>query len=241
MENQPTMMPVKSGSTAQWIAIAIIIASVLISGSVLYTKSTDNKPAGNKQESNGGAEPTAPVVDIKNVKTEGVPFIGGANAPVVIATWGDYKCSFCKKLEEDAIKNIVKDYVNTGKVRIVFKSYQFLGPDSQTAGLASMAVWEVAPNKFYDWHKSMYEKQGSGWGSKADIVALTKSLGIDSNRVDSLMTTKADEYQKFIDAEKAEGTAFGIRGTPGTIIGNQVISGAQPYSAFKTIIDEMLK
>ena len=103
-----------------------------------------------------------------------------------------------------------------------------------------MAVWEVAPNKFYDWHKTMYAKQGSGWGSKEDILALTQSLGINSNRVDNLMTSKADEYQKFIDADKAEGTAFGIRGTPGTIIGKQVISGAQPYATFKSAIDQLL-
>lgn len=236
MENQ------KSNSM-QWLSIAIIVASILISGSILYTKSNSNKLADN----NGGggvqdeeSQPTALVADISKVKTEGSPFVGNINAPVVIASWGDYKCSFCKKLEEDAITNIIKDYVNAGKVKIVFKSYQFLGPDSQTAGIASMAVWEVAPNKFYDWHKAMYAKQGSGWGSKADILALTQSLGIDSKRVDGLMTTKMDEYQKFIDAEKAEGTAFGIRGTPGTIIGKQVVSGAQPYSTFKTIIDELL-
>ena len=55
------------------------------------------------------------------------------------------------------------------------------------------------------------------------------------------MTSKAAEYQKLIDADKAEGTSLGINGTPGTIVGKQLISGAQPYASFKAAIDSQLK
>lgn len=239
MQNK-TSIKYNAGSTAQWIAIAIIVASVLISGAILYTKSdkSDNgsdttKKEETKTETNGS-------VDISKVKTQGTAFLGEDNAPVVVATWVDYKCSFCKKFEEDAVAGIIKDYVNSGKVKILFKNYQFLSPDSQTAGLASRAVWELTPDKFYTWHNAMFGKQASGWGTRAEILALTASLGIDSNKVDQLMTSKATEYQKFIDDEKAEGTSFGIRGTPGTVIGQQMISGAQPYSVFKTAIENLL-
>jgi len=139
---------------------------------------------------------------------------------------------------------LMKDYVNTGKVKVVFKDFQFLGPDSQTAGLAERAVWEVSPDKFYTWHKAMYDKQDNengGWGNKADILALTKSLGIDSVKVEQLMTSKAADYQKAMDADKAEGGAFGINGTPGSIIGKNLISGAQPYAAVKQLIDLALQ
>ena len=139
---------------------------------------------------------------------------------------------------------LMNDYVKTGKVKVVFKDFQFLGPDSQTAGLAERAVWEVAPDKFYTWHKAMYDKQDNengGWGNKTDILALTKSLGIDSAKVEQLMTSKAAEYQKAMDADKAEGGAFGINGTPGSIIGKNLISGAQPYSAVKQLIDLALE
>ena len=139
---------------------------------------------------------------------------------------------------------LMNDYVKTGKVKVVFKDFQFLGPDSQTAGLAERAVWEVAPDKFYTWHKAMYDKQDNengGWGNKVDILALTKSLGIDSVKVEQLMTSKSAEYQKAMDADKAEGGAFGINGTPGSIIGKNLISGAQPYAAVKQLIDLALQ
>ena len=130
------------------------------------------------------------------------------------------------------------------KVKIVFKDYAFLGSDSTAAALAARAVWEAYPDKFFSWYDAMFQKQDSengGWGNKADILALAKSLDLDSNKIDQLMTSKAAEYQKLIDADKAEGTSLGINGTPGTIVGKQLISGAQPYASFKAAIDSQLK
>jgi protein-disulfide isomerase len=230
--------------------IAIVVAGLLIAGALLI-KSTPTQPTAQKtvpvpnqpaqQVTTGGQpQPPAPSVDISNVKTTGNPFVGNPSAPVTIAYWSDYQCPFCKRLEEESITQLMSEYVKTGKVKIVFKDFQFLGPDSQTAGLAARAVWDIAPDKFYEWHKAMYDKQdseNSGWGNKTDILALTKSLGIDSVKVQSLMTSKASEYQKAMDADKAEGDSYGIGGTPGIIIGKNLVSGAQPYSTIKQLVD----
>ncbi len=227
----------KSSNSVQWIAIAIIVAALIISGAVLYTNPKSNT-GNNTGNNNTGTQPV--VVDASKVKTAGVPFVGNANAKVIIAYWSDYQCPFCKRFDEDAIKNAYNEYVVTGKAKIVFKDYSFLGADSITAGLAARAVWELYPDKFYQWHVAMFTKQdneNAGWGKKADILALISSLGMDASKVDQLMTSKAAEYQKAMDADKAEGTAFGINGTPGTIVGKQMISGAQPYATLKAAID----
>ncbi len=220
--------------------MAIVVAGILIAGAVFFGlrgTGSSNVVAGVAPQQQ---QPQGQAVDIAKVKTVGEPFIGNPNAPVVVAEWFDYQCPFCKRFESDAVAQLMVDYIKTGKVKLVFKDFQFLGPDSQDAGLAARAIWEVAPEKFYDWHKAMFEKQDNengGWGSRADILALAKSLGIDSAKVDQLMTSKATEYQKEMDADKAEGSAFGINGTPGTIIGKQLISGAQPYSAVKQLVE----
>ncbi len=223
----------------------IILVALIVAGAVLYSNAT-TKNGGNVGNNAPVAQqqPNQTAVDVSKVKIAGHPFIGDPNAKVTIAYWYDYQCPFCQRVEQQVWSQVIKEYVDTGKVKIVYKDYQFLGADSQTAGWAEHAVWEVAPKKFYEWHKAMYDKQdneNSGWGSRADILALTKSLGIDSAKVDQLMTTKVQEYQKAMDADKAEGTSFGVNGTPGTIIGKQLISGAQPYTAFKAVIDEVLK
>lgn len=224
---------------------AILIAGALIAGAIYL-----NAPQGvtgvgaTNQPQQAAQQPAAPAVDISKVKIAGEPFIGNPNAQVTIAEWFDYQCPFCRKFEQESMPQLVNDYVKTGKVKIVFKDFQFLGEDSQTAGLIARAVWEVAPDKFYEWYKAMYDKQddeNSGWGTKADILALTRSLGIDTAKVEQLMTSKATEYQKAMDADKAEGGVFGVNGTPSMIIGKQLLVGAEPYSAVKQLIDLALQ
>ena len=222
------------------IPMAIIAAGVIIAGSIYLSNIQKPVTVAIRQPNSPQQQGSTQTADISKVKVAGQPFIGNPNAQITIAYWYDYQCPFCKRFEGDAISQLMNDYVKTGKVKIVFKDFQFLGPDSQTAGLAERAVWEVAPDKFYEWHKAMYDKQdseNSGWGNKADILALTKSLDIDATKVEQLMTSKATEYQKAMDTDKAEGGGFGINGTPGTIIGKNLISGAQPYAAVKQLID----
>ncbi len=207
-------------------------------GKLFFPQAYNLNPTGSTGKNNqqGG-------VDSKNVKTAGSPFIGQQNAPVVMAYWYDYQCPFCKRSDQEVIGRLLTEYVNTGKLKIVFKQYAFLGTDSTTAALAERAIWEIAPNKFYQWHKAMLDKQDAengGWGNKSDILALTASIGIDSVKVGQLMTSKATEYQAIISADKAEGSSFGIDGTPGAVIGAKLISGAQPYDAFKSAIEVVL-
>jgi protein-disulfide isomerase len=113
-----------------------------------------------------------------------------------------------------------------------------------TAGLAARAVWEIAPDKFYEWHRAMFDKQddeNAGWGKKEDVLALTRTIaGIDVPKVEQLMTDHAAEYQSAIQADGTEGSSMGIDGTPGAIIGKRLLVGAQPYDQFKAAVDAAL-
>ena len=138
---------------------------------------------------------------------------------------------------------LVENYVLTNKVKIVFKNFQFLGQDSQIAGLAGLAVWQVAPEKFYNWHKKMYayqDSENSGWGSKTDILKLAEGMEIDASKTDALMTEKNFAYQKILADDFEEGKAIGITGTPSSIIDKRLLIGARPYSEYKEIIDAAL-
>ncbi len=221
------------------IPISIIIAGALIAGAVYMGTGNQNSSGDLTQ---GAQQPTAQAADVSKVKTAGEPFIGEANAPVTIAYWYDYQCPFCERNEEQTMPQIIKDYVDTGKVKIVFKDFQFLGSDSQTLGQFSRAVWAEAPDRFYQWHKAIYDNQGTentGWATHDKIMSITTSVlgAADATKVNQLVTENGTAYQKEMDADKAEGTAFGISGTPGFIIGKQLVEGAQPYAAIKQVID----
>jgi len=235
------MEPQQSSKFTLTPSVSIIVAGVIIAGAIVFATRQPAPPvAANPQPQ------VAPAVDVSKVKTDGDPFIGNADAPVTMAYWYDYQCPFCQKNEEETMPQIVKNYVDTGKLKIVFKDYQFLSEDSQRLGKVSRAVWETVPSKFYAWHKAVYDNQGTentGWATDEKILSITTGvLGTaDAQKVMQLAVKNADAYQKEMDVDKSEGTAMGISGTPGAIIGKQLVSGAQTYSAFQSAIEAALK
>lgn len=194
------------------------------------------------QQGTGGAKTAT--ADISKVNIKDSRSFGNANAPVVMAYWTDYQCPFCQRFDQQTLPTLIEQYVDKGKLRIVVKDFAFLGSDSTTAALAARAVWEASPKSYLAWHEAIFVKQdgeNSGWGNKDDIIELTKTIpGINADKVAKLMDQKKDEYQKAMDADKSEGSGFGVTGTPGFIVGTQLISGAVPTADFTTAIEAEL-
>src|SRR3989338_11020633 len=125
-----------------YIPAAIIIAGVIIGVFVMTGLSKSGW-------SISGGQPPQVAVDIKDVKITGDPYIGKENAPVILAYWSDFQCPFCKAVETGGVQGInvapsipslIQKYVDTGKLKIVFKDYAFLSEDSTTAALYGCAV-----------------------------------------------------------------------------------------------------
>jgi protein-disulfide isomerase len=240
---QPLLAPVAILLAGGMIAGSVVWSATKISGDVQMAIGQAVAMAGAGSGGPGGA-PTPANADIAKVSTDGNPFIGDANAPAVMAYWFDYQCPYCKAVEETVMPTLVNDYVKTGKLKIVFKDFVFLGPDSLTAALAARAVWEVAPDKFQQWHTAIFAKQddeNGGWGNKDDVLAVTRTIdGIDAAKVEQLMTSKAADYKAAMDRDGQEGAGMGVNGTPGAIVGKQLIVGAAPIAQFRSAIDQVL-
>lgn len=217
--------------------IAVIVAGVIIAMAIRSDGGTVKTPT-------QGGDTKQVVVDIKKVNITNDPFIGQKNAPVVVAYWSDYQCPFCKKFEVETLTPLIKEYVDTGKVKVVFKDYQFLSEDSDTAGLYGRAVWDLYPAQYFVWREAVFAKQDQehgGFGDDATLYALTKTIsGIDADKVKNRIVSNKDAYMKELTGDKNEGTSFGISGTPGFIIGTKAIPGAAPYATFKQLIDAEL-
>ncbi|HEX7724331.1 MAG TPA: thioredoxin domain-containing protein [Candidatus Paceibacterota bacterium] len=225
------------------IAVSILLAGIRISKAPALAVGAAPTVAGQ-----AAAKPTVQnrTGDIKQVKTAGNPIIGSASAPVVIAYWFDYQCPVCQRFEEQVMTQIKRDYIDTGKIRVVYKDLQFLGPDSQTLGLTARAVWQLAPDKFVAWHKSLFDNQGrenSGWATPDAIRKFSEPvLGADlTTKVMALAESNKTAFKTKMDADKSEGGTFGINATPSFIIGSKVLVGLYPYETVKAAIDEALK
>jgi protein-disulfide isomerase len=217
--------------------LAVLLGAVIIAAA--FTFGHGGKPATTGQQQ-------AVKADIKNVKTAGDPFIGDPNAPVTMAFWFDYQCPFCKQFEENITSQLYENYVKTGKLKIVFKDFQFLGQDSQTGAEFARAMWEAYPDHFYEWYQAMFVAQDDegdqGFGDLDSIKALTAKIpGVDVNKVVTLMNQKKSQYDAAIAADRDEGQAMGVSGTPAMIVGKTILSGAQPYTTVAPLIDAQLK
>lgn len=228
-----------------WFASFLIVVLVVVAfvSGIFLTRTKFLKKGtflGSNQKADTNSLPQS--INIKDVDIKNEPFIGKNDAPVTMAYWFDYQCPFCKKFETEVLPTLIKDYVDNGKLKIVFKDFQFLGPDSQDAGLTENAVWDLYPDLFFKWHEALFNAQdgeNAGFGNMESILKLIedKLPGIDSTKIKNQIESKKAEYQKDLDDDKAEAGKFGINGTPAFVIGEQSFQGAQPLNVFTQIID----
>lgn len=232
--------------------IGVVIVTLVISGAMVLNKEEFKKSAttaasntANTQQVAGTNDTANPSVNIEDVNIDGDPFLGDADAEVVLAYWSDYQCPFCKIFELGTMQTLIDEYVKPGKVKIVFKDFQFLGNDSLAAALYARAIWELYPDKFFEWREAFYDKQdaeNSGFGDQASLKAMTATVsGIDADKVTEQISSKSSEYQTQITADRSEGAKLGVTGTPGFVTGTQLIAGAASLSQFTTAIESQLK
>ena len=224
--------PVLSTPVAIIIAGIIIAVAVIFAGRIHTTGTTQN-----------GAAAPAVAVNAKNVDTTGLPFIGQANAPAMIY-FSDFQCPYCKAFETTILPTLKTEYVDTGKLKIVFKDFVFLGPDSQTAALFGQAVWHLYPQQYFAWREAMFAAQDgedTGFGDRPSIEKLTATIpGIDQAKVSADVDANTAAYTKTIADEANETQTLGITGTPSIIVGTQLIGGFNPLSTYEEDINTAL-
>lgn len=247
------------------VAGAVIVASIIVAGTFLYTQrlalnaaeaaqhlALNAGPAANPPGAAPGQNPQMPPlqpINLSAVKTSGEPYIGEPGAPVTIVEWSDYQCPYCQQFEVSILPMLYSRYVQAGKVKIVFKDFQFLGPNSVTAGEVARAVWQAYPKDFYQWRQSIFQNQGEENhnpdpnGLSMYLNLTTKVAGIDTNKIAQLVAQNKTQYDAAIKAGRDESNKFGVDGTPSFIVGNgnlPIIGGA-PLQQFSKLIDAQKK
>lgn len=242
MVSSPNMEPTKT-SDKYLLPGSVLIGLILIAG-VVYWNGQHPSAAGTQQAA-GTAQ--TPPVNIKDVKTDGEPYMGQANAPITIAEWSDYQCPFCKQFELDTLPQIVQNYVDEGKVKIVFKDFAFLGPDSMVDAEYARAIWALYPSQFVAWRTAIYtqEPQENSLSAADNLTFLAKVInsvsGLNLSDIKAAVAANQTTYDAAINADKTEAGNFGVNATPSFIVGTQLIAGAYPYSTFQSALDALAK
>ena len=183
--------------------------------------------------------------EFETISIKQTPVLGSQNAPVTIVEVGDYQCHMCKKWFEETRPLIIENYINTGKVNLVFIDMPFLGHDSIPASEATYCANDQG--KYWEYHAMLFRFQqeiDDGWADANRLQAFALNLDLDMEQFDKCMTT--DDYYSKVNYNKQKAvTDFGANSTPTFMIVNtsgdsQRIVGAHPYSTFVEIIESML-
>lgn len=160
----------------------------------------------------------------------GSPVIGNSAGDVTVVEFFDYRCSYCKSMLP-AVQRLLKD---DPKVRYVMKEFPILSPESRIAAQLALAVWRIEPKRYFDLHGKLMEARGEL--TERRIFEIARDAGVNVERARREMTDAGIERELTQNRELA--TALGITGTPGFVIGDQLIPGAISIEKLKQAIAE---
>lgn len=225
------------------VPIAIVIASLVIGGAILFTgRDSGNsikQPSGNNNEQVTKEIEVTPVTSADHIR-------GNPNAPIVIVEYSDYDCPFCKNFHE-TMNRIMIDYGESGKVAWVYRHFPLeqLHPNARLIAEASECVADLGDNTaFWKFSDLVFgERAQNAATDMTKLADYAKQSGVDQKKFNECYTSgkMKEKVQTAIqDAMKA-----GAQGTPHSImiVGDQkgTINGAQPYETVRNMVETMLE
>ena len=227
------------------LAIGAIIASITITLVIFGFNNSSN-------EIELSIEPTPEMDQIGPKKitmdtflSNGSPILGDPNAPITLVEFGDYQCHYCNVFFQSIEKDIVKNYVDTGKVKIIFKDYNIIGEDSVKASQGAHCANDQG--LFWEYHDILYSNwtgENNGWASSENLAIFAQQIGLNMDKWSECMNKGS--HSQIILKSNDDARTLELTGTPAFFIINSEgevskLFGAQPFEVFKKIFDEQLE
>ena len=177
----------------------------------------------------------------------GSPSKGSATAKLVVLEFSDFECPFCGRYARDTYSQVIKEFVDTGKVRYVFRHLPIESLHPKALRASEAAECALAQKKFWEFHDRLFANQQALGEPELKIHA--QVLGLAMPAYDSCMATQLASPAK-IRQDQAEGGRAGITGTPTFFLGTVTaegklkvqrrLVGALPIANFRTAIESLL-
>ena len=170
---------------------------------------------------------------------------GDPNAPITLVEFGDYQCHYCNVFFETIEGDIITNYVETGKVKIIFKDYNIIGSDSVNASHGAHCAKDQG--MFWEYHDILYSNwtgENNGWASPENLILFAEKINLDMDKWVKCMDEKP--HSKAILTSNEDAKKLQLTGTPAFFVINsdgQVskLFGAQPFEVFERVFDEKLE
>ena len=219
------------------VMVAVIVVSFFIFGQNII------KTPQSELASQNTPKPTQAALDI--LTSNSSPVLGSKDAPITVIEFGDYQCFYCHKFFNNTEDEIVKNYIDTGKVKMIFKDFTIIGQDSITAANAAHCAQEQG--KFWEYHDALYNNwtgENTGWASVTNLALIAKQTGLNQDQFNQCMTQA--KYMQVVRGSVSDANSLGLTGTPDFFIiapDNSItkVVGAEPYEVFDQIFKSKLQ
>lgn len=169
--------------------------------------------------------------------TEHEHFKGNPDASVTVVEFSDFQCPFCGRFYKNTLPQIEEEYIKTGKIKFVYRHFPIASHSyAQKAAEAAECAADIAgESAFWQLHDKMFEN--NAFLSITNIKKFAREIGLNES-FDLCLDSGAMRNRVLEDFQ--EGQQLGVRGTPAFFVNGELISGAQPFSVFKVVIDRKL-
>jgi len=169
-----------------------------------------------------------------NIPTEGFPSTGPKDALITVVEFSDFQCPFCEKWHSQVYEQLMAAY--PGKIRLVYRNLPLTQIHPQSMNSAEAALCAGDQDAYWQFHNKLFENYQT---LNDDLYAsLASDLGLDTTDFETCMT--GHKYKAEIEADMQFAIDLGVQSTPTFFINGLAIVGAQPLSAFQSIIDDEL-
>ena len=162
----------------------------------------------------------------------GVSYVGGnPDGDITIVEFSDYRCPYCKRAHPEVAELLATD----GNIRLIYKEFPILGPDSLATAQFALATLMVAgPEAYEKISNALMEMRGDP--SEAALSNMANEFGLNATAL--LEKMKSPEVAQAIQANRALGQRLQISGTPTFILADQMIRGYVPLQNMRAMVDE---
>lgn len=185
----------------------------------------------------------------KDVSVAGAPFLGKADATVTLVEYSDYQCPFCSRHHRNTMPDLMKNYIDTGKVKFVMREFPLtsLHPRAVAGSLAALCAADQG--KYWEMQEVLFSNQRQMDDEQIKSYAGTAGLDVDA----FVSCMDQGKFNDQVQSDLAEGKSLGITGTPSFAIGltdpkdsnklkvTKLMRGAKSYDSFVTEIEALLK
>lgn len=231
------------GGALQGLFVVLLVGAAFAIGSMwTELKMLKNKTAEPTVQDEGSAEPDAVQLTEEGwneLISSGAGMKGSEEAKVIMVELTDYECPYCKRYVDEALVQIDKEYIATGKIKYILRDlplsfHQF----SQVTAEAARCAGDQG--KYWEMHDKLFATQET-WSQGTDnslFKTYASQLGLKTEDFNSCLDS--GKYSQIVKADLSLAEKVGASGTPTFFINGQKLVGAQPYTAFKALIDQEL-